>query len=78
MIMKWLPLLLIFIPFILIVIWTAQDAKSRGLPGYLVGLLVALSGLTGMILWLLVRPKKLRPYQTNPDAVVDETRRKQE
>ena len=73
--LPFMTLALFSIPIILIIVWTAQDAKSRGLPGYLVGILVAFSGPVGMILWLVIRPKRpVNPPAPNQEAEAESNR----
>jgi hypothetical protein len=44
-----------------IAFWMAADAKSRGRPGLIIPIAVALTPPVGLIAWLLMRPPKLPP-----------------
>lgn len=53
----FLPILW-FIIGILIAIWVYKDAESRGESGVLWLILVIITGIIGLIIWLIVRPEK--------------------
>ena len=56
--------MIIIIPwiiFILIAIWVYKDAEKRGKSGALWLVIVILTGIIGIIIWLVVRPKELAP-----------------
>ena len=45
------------------IVWAYRDANSRGKPGWLVALLVALlSWPVGLLVWLIFRPTIAQPF----------------
>ena len=55
----------VWIVFLLIAIWVYRDAESRGMGGVLWLLVVLLTGIIGLIIYLVVRsdrPEYPRPY----------------
>ncbi|MFQ6128750.1 MAG: zinc ribbon domain-containing protein [Thermoplasmata archaeon] len=67
-----------FIIFILIAVWVYRDAESRGMSGALWLIIVILTGIIGLIVYLVVRSEKrpqypyaqppYQPYQQPPAA----------
>lgn len=53
-----LPIVM-FIVFLLIAIWVYKDAEKRGKSGALWLIIVLLTGIIGLIIWLVVRPKEI-------------------
>lgn len=49
-------LVAVFIVFILIAIWVYRDAEKRGSSGVLWLIIVIITGIVGLIIWLVVRP----------------------
>ena len=49
-------IIVIWIVFILIAIWVYKDAEKRGSSGVLWLIIVILTGIIGIIIWLIVRP----------------------
>jgi hypothetical protein len=49
-------IVVVFIIFLLIAIWVYRDAEKRGSSGVLWLLLVLITGIIGLIIWLVVRP----------------------
>jgi geranylgeranylglycerol-phosphate geranylgeranyltransferase len=47
-----------FIITILLCVWVYQDAKARGESGVLWLIVILIAGIIGLIIWLIVRPKK--------------------
>jgi membrane protease YdiL (CAAX protease family) len=48
--------IIIYVVFILIGIWVYKDAKKRGSSGALWLVIVLLTGIIGIIIWLVIRP----------------------
>ncbi|RLF48709.1 MAG: hypothetical protein DRN20_03955 [Thermoplasmata archaeon] len=55
-----------FILWILVAIWVYRDAESRGKSGALWLLIIILTGIIGLIIWLVVRPEKQYYQQPYP------------
>ena len=64
--------IIIWIIFFAIAIWVYKDAEKRGKSGALWLIIVFLTGIIGLIIWFIVRPKKIagagygppvQPYQ---------------
>ena len=51
--------IIIWIIFILIAIWVYKDAEKRGKSGALWLVIVILTGIIGLIIWFVVRPKEI-------------------
>ncbi len=51
--------IVIFIVSLLIAIWVYKDAEKRGKSGALWLIIVLLSGIIGLIIWFVVRPKEI-------------------
>ncbi|MDH7507188.1 MAG: zinc-ribbon domain-containing protein [Candidatus Thermoplasmatota archaeon] len=49
-------IIVIWIIFILIAIWVYKDAEKRGSSGVLWLIIVIITGIIGIIIWLIVRP----------------------
>jgi len=47
-------------------VWLTGDASVRGKPGCLVAILIFMSMPFGLLLWLLIRPPRVRPPVPNP------------
>ncbi len=58
--------LVIFIIWILLAVWVYKDAKKRGENAVLWLLVVLLTGIIGLIIYLLVRPKEKAPPPPPP------------
>ena len=59
--------IIIFIIWLLVVAWVYKDAKRRGKSGILWALVVLIFNIIGLIIWLIVRPrKKQQAYYTPP------------
>ena len=65
----WIVLLIVWI---LLIVWVYKDAEKRGKSGILWAIIVFISGIIGLIIWFIVRPKKIagagygppvQPYQ---------------
>jgi len=55
----WLMVLLLwFVIAILVAVWVYKDAESRGESGVMWLIIVILTGIIGLIIWLLVRPSR--------------------
>lgn len=52
-----------FILAIILMIWVYKDAEKRGSSGVLWLLIVLITGIIGLIIWLVVRPKDIPPKQ---------------
>jgi len=51
--------IIMWIIFILIAIWVYKDAEKRGKSGALWLVIVILTGIIGLIIWFVVRPKEI-------------------
>jgi hypothetical protein len=69
--------IIVWIIFFAIAIWVYKDAEKRGKSGALWLIIVLLTGIIGLIIWLVVRPKQTaevgygpprQAYQTPPPA----------
>jgi len=60
--------LVIFVIWILLAVWVYKDAKKRGENAVLWLLVVLLTGIIGLIIYLLVRPKEKAPPPPPPPA----------
>lgn len=49
-------IIIIWIVFILIAIWVYKDAEKRGSSGVLWLIIIIITGIIGLIIWLIVRP----------------------
>jgi len=69
--------IVIFIIAILLAIWVYKDAEKRGSSGALWLIIVLITGILGLIIWLIVRPPiggKQAPAATAPPSVSTERR----
>ena len=57
-----IPLVALVIGIVL-AIWVYKDAEKRGSSGVLWLLIVLVTGIIGLIIWLVVRPKDIPPKQ---------------
>ena len=51
-----IAIIVVFIVIILIAVWVYKDAEKRGSNGALWLIIVMLTGIIGIIIWLIVRP----------------------
>ena len=51
--------IIMWIVFIAIAIWVYKDAEKRGKSGALWLVIVVLTGIIGLIIWFVVRPKEI-------------------
>jgi hypothetical protein len=69
--MRWLPLLLIYMVWAAVAIWVYRDAERRGQNGLLWALFVFVGNVIGLILYLLLRassPEREAPPSVAPTA----------
>ena len=60
-----IPGVLILGALLWLLIWVTGDANVRGKPGCLVAILIFMSMPFGLLLWLLVRPPRVKPPVSN-------------
>ncbi|MBA3043648.1 hypothetical protein FP804_00755 [archaeon] len=51
--------IIIWIVFLFIAIWVYKDAEKRGKSGALWLIIVLITGIIGLIIWFVVRPKEI-------------------
>jgi len=54
----YIPLIVWFIIAILIAVWVYRDAESKGESGVLWLIIVLITGIIGLIIWLIIRRNK--------------------
>jgi len=62
-----------FIIFIAIAIWVYKDAEKRGSSGALWLIIVIITGIIGIIIWLIIRPKKIMIVDESGRAIKQQT-----
>ena len=65
-----LPVILYYVVAILLCIWVYRDAESRGMGGALWLIVVLLTGLIGLIIYLVVRKPRGTPSTTPTGAPI--------
>ncbi len=56
----------LFIIWIILAVWVYKDAKARGENAVLWLLIVLITGIIGLIIWLIVRPKEKKEERYAP------------